>query len=32
MAGTFYFFVLMVACGSLLDCYVKSVNNKKETE
>lgn len=29
MAGSYFFFVLIVACGSLLDCYVKSVNNKK---
>ena len=31
MVGIFFFFVMMVAVGSLLDCYVKGVNNKIQT-
>jgi len=26
MAGLFFFFVLAVAVGSLMDCYVKALN------
>ena len=31
MAGIFFFFVMMVAVGSLLDCYVKGVNRRGPT-
>ena len=29
MAGSFFFFVLTVAVGSLMDCYVKGLNQKE---
>ena len=29
MAGIFFFFVLIVAVGSLMDCYVKGLNQKE---
>ena len=29
MAGIYFFFVMTVALGSLVDCYMKALNNKQ---
>lgn len=29
MAGIYFFFILTVAVGSLMDCYVKGLNQKE---
>lgn len=29
MAGIYFFFVMTVALGSLVDCYVKALNDKE---